>query len=596
MATIVNNNDIILQATSPRIVPIITVVDWENITDNSGTQPTDNADVTGSNTALDIIGQGDLALLNSVDTAQIVNNAIESLAINAGAVTASKLAVASIDALGNLNSNSVDTAQIVNNAIESLAINAGAVTSAKTAIAAIDSTSGNLVANSVTSSQIVAGSITAAEIQTGSITSALIAANTIVAGDISTGTITASEIAVGTITASEIAAGSITSALIAANTIVAGDILTGTITATQIATGTITASEIAAGSITATEINANYAYVGNLSASQITTGSISADRIYGGTIVGSTISTNGYVRARGGVSVPGYSPYTAAGLFNDSGYQQFGLAGISKNSNSTNHAGLLGIVYSDTTTGTGVKGIAQKSSSIGVWGLSTNGTALRVDGKMVKTGTEWVQNLNADRVDNYQAGNASINIPVSNGYQCTNLNAQYHGGYRAGRNYGSSFIPTINSGNGIMEIGKYIDFHNDTSAADYNVRIYSNSSTFEVIGNLHWSGTAWGTYTSDINLKDNVATIVNALDAVNALRGVTFTWKENNKHGAGVVAQEVVETLPDYVEETSTGNLGVDYLGLTGVLIEAVKELSIEKDKMRKEMDALKIKLQEIIK
>ena len=76
--------------------------------------------------------------------------------------------------------------------------------------------------------------------------------------------------------------------------------------------------------------------------------------------------------------------------------------------------------------------------------------------------------------------------------------------------------------------------------------------------------------TSDISLKDNIQTIVNPLDKIIKLNGVTFNWKENQKPSIGVIAQELQEVLPELVTQ---GNIKtVNYNGIIGVLIEAVKE------------------------
>lgn len=88
--------------------------------------------------------------------------------------------------------------------------------------------------------------------------------------------------------------------------------------------------------------------------------------------------------------------------------------------------------------------------------------------------------------------------------------------------------------------------------------------------------------TSDRNLKKNVSTIENSLDIINSLRGVSFDWKINDKKSYGVIAQELEEILPDLV--TTKENKSVNYNGLVGVLIQAVKELSAE-------VEELKIKL-----
>jgi len=88
--------------------------------------------------------------------------------------------------------------------------------------------------------------------------------------------------------------------------------------------------------------------------------------------------------------------------------------------------------------------------------------------------------------------------------------------------------------------------------------------------------------TSDRNLKKNVSTIENSLDIVNSLRGVSFDWKINDKKSYGVIAQELEEILPDLV--TTKENKSVNYNGLVGVLIQAVKELSAEVEELKKKV------------
>lgn len=89
--------------------------------------------------------------------------------------------------------------------------------------------------------------------------------------------------------------------------------------------------------------------------------------------------------------------------------------------------------------------------------------------------------------------------------------------------------------------------------------------------------------TSDLNLKTNVNTIDNSLDIINSLRGVSFDWKSDGKKSYGVIAQELEEILPDLV--TTKDNKSVNYNGLVGVLIQAVKELSAEVEELKKKIN-----------
>jgi hypothetical protein len=106
-----------------------------------------------------------------------------------------------------------------------------------------------------------------------------------------------------------------------------------------------------------------------------------------------------------------------------------------------------------------------------------------------------------------------------------------------------------------------------------------NSSTGMIIdtaGNMTCAGNI--TAYSDIRLKENVATVTNALEKTLALRGVTYTLlaDETKRRKIGVIAQEVQEVLPEVVlrfeEEDGEEKLSVDYGNMVGLLIEAIKE------------------------
>ena len=106
-------------------------------------------------------------------------------------------------------------------------------------------------------------------------------------------------------------------------------------------------------------------------------------------------------------------------------------------------------------------------------------------------------------------------------------------------------------------------------------------------GTLEVNGDVGGTsiYTShnivaysDARSKTNVETITSALDKVDAIRGVTYNKIEDPDgiRYMGVIAQELQEVLPEVVSEGKDGKLAVAYGNITGVLIEAIKELKAE--------------------
>jgi acyl-[acyl carrier protein]--UDP-N-acetylglucosamine O-acyltransferase len=84
---------------------------------------------------------------------------------------------------------------------------------------------------------------------------------------------------------------------------------------------------------------------------------------------------------------------------------------------------------------------------------------------------------------------------------------------------------------------------------------------------------------SDINYKTNIQTVSNALSKVDQLRGVAFDWKESGEPSYGVVAQELEMVLPELVKGSDPKT--VNYNGIIGVLIEAIKELRIEIEQLK---------------
>ena len=112
--------------------------------------------------------------------------------------------------------------------------------------------------------------------------------------------------------------------------------------------------------------------------------------------------------------------------------------------------------------------------------------------------------------------------------------------------------------------------------------------------NLDVSGTIRATSDviafSDKRVKENIVTVDNALDKVTKLRGVTYTRKDTDDKSTkvGVIAQEVLEVLPEVVEKDHEGMYSVAYGNMAGVFIEAIKQLKAEVDSLKQEIKELK--------
>ncbi len=101
--------------------------------------------------------------------------------------------------------------------------------------------------------------------------------------------------------------------------------------------------------------------------------------------------------------------------------------------------------------------------------------------------------------------------------------------------------------------------------------------------------------TSDARFKQQVRPLGGALAAVQALRGVRYTWNALGiKHGGqagaeqvGVLAQELEKVLPELVSTGPDGYKAVNYAQLTPVLIEAIKEQQQQIDALKAQNAAL---------
>jgi len=127
-----------------------------------------------------------------------------------------------------------------------------------------------------------------------------------------------------------------------------------------------------------------------------------------------------------------------------------------------------------------------------------------------------------------------------------------------------------------------LDTDDDVRFDSFGVGTAASGTT----GEIRATGDITAYYSSDERLKENFAPLAGALDKVNQIGGYEFDWKEGIEeivskegHDIGVKAQEVQAVYPELVHERDNGYLAVDYVKLTAVLIEAVKELSAKVDK-----------------
>ncbi|MDI4364578.1 tail fiber domain-containing protein [Escherichia coli] len=171
--------------------------------------------------------------------------------------------------------------------------------------------------------------------------------------------------------------------------------------------------------------------------------------------------------------------------------------------------------------------------------------------------------------------------------------------------------------------------NSDTSAQSWSIRVWGQSgreSVFE-IGNsnqymFYAQEDAAGNkkfdfngdiscktlyQTSDQSLKDNIKVIGDATESIRKMNGYTYTFKDDGLPYAGVIAQEVMDALPEaiafttlYGKElqgpTTDGNvlreevkcLSVDYAAVTGLLVQVARETDNRVTELEEENASLK--------
>ena len=114
---------------------------------------------------------------------------------------------------------------------------------------------------------------------------------------------------------------------------------------------------------------------------------------------------------------------------------------------------------------------------------------------------------------------------------------------------GFTTIGTGNVGLGFYALGDAI-LPENISTGTYRSSAINIGNSAALFKDAYFSGTvnaANFNTTSDATLKTNVETLTGSLDAVKALRGVSFDWIENGNSEVGVIAQEVEAVVPDVV-------------------------------------------------
>jgi len=240
----------------------------------------------------------------------------------------------------------------------------------------------------------------------------------------------------------------------------------------------------------------------------------------------------------------------------------------------TGTQGAIGASGSQGTTGAGTQGATGASGSNGAQG-ATGATgsagAQGATGATGSTGATGAQGATGANGSNGAQGTAGVN--GSNGSQGATGATGSTGATGATGSAGPSNWINASSSSGTW----------------YPVGVTATGGQYPYLYSVfyHSGGTVYSTdfsASSDLRLKNVLGYVGDAVEIVEQLNGIRYTWNniasaefgiENTKpHEIGLIAQEVREVIPEAVTEDDKGYLHVSYDRVVPVLVEAIKELN----------------------
>ena len=131
---------------------------------------------------------------------------------------------------------------------------------------------------------------------------------------------------------------------------------------------------------------------------------------------------------------------------------------------------------------------------------------------------------------------------------------------------------------------KLVTVDGSGSGIDADLLDGSHASAFALLSGATFSGTLTApnfVSSSDARLKSDIAPISDALAKVQTLTGVTFHMADSDRRQMGLIAQDVQAVAPEAVIEAE-GILRLAYGNLIGLLVEAIKDLAVEVEQLKR--------------
>jgi hypothetical protein len=310
-------------------------------------------------------------------------------------------------------------------------------------------------------------------------------------------------------------------------------------------------------------------------------------------VYGVNSSTTGYTYGVFGTSAStdGTGVYGNGGAFGV--YGNSPVYGIYGTSASTSGHGVYAIETSTSGTTFGVKGISNSSSGTGVYGSSkkygiygdcliSGGYAGYFNGRLAVTGYVGIGVSDPSYMLDV-AGSINLNSGKTG-------SALYCNGNEA-----------LGFDGNVFSWGYQSQYNYFARPVAIGTSDYPGSNLLVVNGSAAKPGGGSWTTWSDLRLKDIHGNYEKGLNEIISLQPVKFTYKVGNachlpsdQNYVGFVAQEVRKIFPEAVTEGKDGYLNLDVNAINVALVNAVKELKNENDRLKKEIEQFNSRLAKI--